>query len=162
MNLSENEELRKFAGGESRRRRTRSGSATCCDKVEEGSMATWLGLVLTTVLRLQQAKRRWRGARRSVPGGESRCGWRKVNTGERKRGYTFAIELQSQMHLKRPLLKIAFAASVNRAAKLRMKRKNLEAGPDSEDSRNLRAQRGGGKQVNRNTGEPQRIQPHGR
>lgn len=43
--------------------------------------------------------------------------------------------------LKKPLLKFAFAASVNRAAKLRMKRKNLEVGPDSEDSRNLRAQR---------------------
>lgn len=99
MNLSENEELRKFAGGESRRRRTRSGSATCCDKVEEGSMATWLGLVLATVLLLQQAKGRWGTGSHSVPRGESPCGWGTVNTGG-ERGFTSAIKLRSQIHFK--------------------------------------------------------------
>lgn len=38
-------------------------------------MATWLGLVLATVLLLQQAKGRWGTGSHSVPRGESPCGW---------------------------------------------------------------------------------------
>lgn len=74
------------------------------------------------------------------------------------------LPLQSSFKVRytfKPVLKNHVATSVNRETKMRVKRKNLEAGPDSEDSEKLRAQRGGGKQVNRNTGEPQRIQPHG-